>query len=581
MYQSIKWNLKDLIKNPKDIDKILNKTRLLVKKVETYKKKLNPFLSEKDFISIIKLIEEIKENSSLVSQFPSLWTSADVKSQEAKALESKIDDILTGFDNKLIFFSLWWKDLDTKNAKRLMKNAEEYRYYLKLSRQLKPYTLTEAEEKIINIKDSTGSGTLVDLYEMLKTGFKYRFEGKNQTESELSIYVRNKNPKKRELAYKLLLEKYKEYDSELGYIYQTVIRDYKNECITLRGYKSPLTVRNISNDLPDNVIDTLLKVCKKNVTIFQKYFKLKAKLMKLKKMNRYHLYAPAGKAERKYGFDEAVILTLDSYKKFSPEIEKLIRKVLDEKHLDSELRLTKKSGAFCASIRPKDTPYVLMNYTGTARDVATLAHELGHAAHSMLASSQNIFAFHPVLPLAETASVFGEMLLSESLIEHETNRSIKIHMLCSKLDDIYATIARQIFFTIFEKDAHEAVANGATVKELCEIYLKNLKEQFGNAVNVPKDFKYEWLYVPHIFFSPFYCYAYAFGNLMVFALYEMYKKEGKSFIPKYIRMLSQGGSMPPIKILHELGINPASEKFWQQGFDYVAQQVDELEKLIK
>ena len=211
-----------------------------------------------------------------------------------------------------------------------------------------------------------------------------------------------------------------------------------------------------------------------------------------------------------------------------------------------------------------------------------LAHELGHGVHGLLAGeAQGPLMSNAPTAYAETASVFGEMLLSESLIEHETNRSIKIHMLCSKLDDIYATIARQIFFTIFEKDAHEAVANGATVKELCEIYLKNLKEQFGNAVNVPKDFKYEWLYVPHIIFSPFYCYAYAFGNLMVFALYEMYKKEGKSFIPKYIRMLSQGGSMPPIKILHELGINPASEKFWQQGFDYVAQQVDELEKLIK
>lgn len=581
MYQCTKWNLNDLLKSPKEKDIILKEIEKLVDKLEKYKNKLKPSISETKFYEIIKTLEIIKEKSAVLEGYAGLWSAADTKSQEAKVFESKIDDKLTNTSNRLLFISLWWKNLDNKNAERLMKNAGDYKYYLELCRKQKKYTLSETEEKIINIKDTTGSDTLVELYEMLKTGFKYNFKGKEITESELTVYVRNNDPKNRELSYRLLLDKYKSYDSEFGYIYQIVVRDYKNECIDLRGYKTPISVCNNSNDLPDNVVETLLDICKKNVKVFQRYFKLKARLLGVKTINRYDIYAPIDADEKKYDFNETLNLTYDCYKKFSPEIYKLIKRVIEDKHLDSELRPTKIGGAFCASIRPKDIPYVLVNFTGTARDVATLAHELGHAAHSMLASKHSILNFYSSTPLCETASTFGEMLLSEELLKKENNKQSKINLLTEKLDDIYSTVARQAFFVIFEKDAHEAIAQGATVKELCDIYYKNLQKLFGDAVIIPEDFRYEWLYIPHIYNTPFYCYSYAFGNLLVLALYEMYKKEGSEFVPKYLQMLSHGGSKSPTEILKEIGVDPSSEKFWQQGFDFISELVDELEELTK
>ncbi len=581
MYKLDSWDLKDVLNSPKDADKLLKSIEKQATELEGYRSRLSPDMPEKEFLYIMKRLEEISMLSARLSNYGGLWFSADTKSQQAKAFEARIQDILTPLGNKILFFSLWWKHLDEKNAQRLMKNSGDYKYYLSSLRKFKPYTLTEPEEKIINIKDTTGTGSLVELYEMLKTSFRFRYKCKDLTESELLSYVRNKSPAARKEAYDSLLTKYKEYSDEIGFVYQTVLRDLKNECISLRKYNSPISVRNLSNDLPDAAVDALLSACQKNISVFQRYFRLKAKLLKLKKMSRYHVYAPVGSADKDYGFDSAVNMVLGSYTAFSPKITQLIKQVINDRHLDSAANSTKISGAFCASITPAHVPYVLMNYMSKPRDIATLAHELGHAAHSMLASEHSIFTFHSSLPLAETASVFGEMLLTESLLRSTKYKKLKLNLIAQRLDDIYATVARQAYFILYELEAHEAVAKGATVNELCDLYYNNLKELFGKDIELPSDFRYEWLCIPHMFATPFYCYAYAFGNLLVLALYQRYKEEGAAFVPKYLRMLSHGGSKSPADILKELDIDPCSEKFWQQGFDCIEEMVGEFEELTK
>jgi oligoendopeptidase F len=272
-------------------------------------------------------------------------------------------------------------------------------------------------------------------------------------------------------------------------------------------------------------------------------------------------------------------MVLDSFDAFSPQVGKLARRVLDENHLDSEVRKGKESGAFCESIIPEMTPYVKLNYQGHADDVATMAHELGHAIHSMLASQHGVFTFHSSLPLAETASTFGEMMLVDRLLAAEKDESVRRDMLFRQVDDSYATIMRQTFFALFEKQAHEMVAANASVDELAAAYLDNLKEQFGEAVELSDEFKWEWVSIPHIYLTPFYVYAYAFGQLLVLSLYKQFKAEGEAFKPRYLKILSAGGSQAPAKILSEAGIDIRSEKFWQGGFDVVAGLVDELEKL--
>jgi oligoendopeptidase F len=357
------------------------------------------------------------------------------------------------------------------------------------------------------------------------------------------------------------------------------VRDWRNENVDVRGFESPIAVRNLANDVPDEVVTTLLEVAEENSRVFQRFFQLKASLLGVKKLRRYDVYAPVTEAKKEYSFGEATKMTLDAFTDFDPTIEKLARRVIDEEHIDSEIRVGKSSGAFCSSGDPDLTPWVLMNYTGSARNVSTLAHELGHAIHSMLAEEHNVFSFHSSLPLAETASTFAEILLVERLLEIETDEDVRRDILFAQVDDAYATIMRQVFFALFEREAHDMIQAGASIDELSEAYMANLKTQFGDSLEIGEEFKWEWVSIPHIYYYPFYVYAYSFGQLLVFALYQQYKAEGESFIPRYLKLLSSGGSKSPEDILKEAGVDMRDPAFWQGGFDYVSGLVAELEKL--
>jgi oligoendopeptidase F len=302
-------------------------------------------------------------------------------------------------------------------------------------------------------------------------------------------------------------------------------------------------------------------------------------MLKLPRLRRYDIYAPVAKSDKTFAFDRAAEMVLASFAGFHPDFGKLARRVFDENHMDSQVRKGKQSGAFCASALPEMTPWVKLNYQGHADDVATMAHELGHAIHSMLAAHHTTFTFHPSLPLAETASTFGEMMLVDRLLAEEKDKAVRRDMLFRQVDDAYATIMRQTFFALFEKQAHDMVVQNASVDELAAAYLENLKEQFGEAVELSEEFKWEWISIPHIYFTPFYVYAYAFGQLLVLSLYQQFKTEGEAFKPRYVKILAAGGSEAPAKILAEAGIDIRSEEFWQGGFDVISGLVDQLEKL--
>ena len=236
-------------------------------------------------------------------------------------------------------------------------------------------------------------------------------------------------------------------------------------------------------------------------------------------------------------------------------------------------------GAFCSTLLPELTPWVLLNYQGKASDVSTMSHELGHAVHSMMAEDHTMFTQHACLPLAETASTFGEMTLTDLLLERETDPAVQQDLLFRQLDDAFATILRQVYFALFEREAHEMIAKDASVDELSEAYLANLKEEFGDAVDVSDEFKYEWVSIPHIYGTPFYVYAYAFGQLLVFSLYKLYQEQGEAFKPKYLRILSAGGSIAPIALLAEAGLDVTKPEFWQGGYDVIDSMVRRLENL--
>ena len=582
-----RWDLSELTKNPKGsaFQKQIQELEKQARKFEKIKSKLDPKMSSKKFMGILQQVEEMSEKMSKIGGYASLLYSSDTQSDEATSLMTQMSKLGSEISNKILFFDLWWKTkVDKKNAKRLMKDAGELTEYLSHKRLFAKYALSEPEERIINTLDVTGISALVKLYDKITNAYEYKMKIGNKTQTmtreELTNYVRSTNPKIRETAYKTILTKYTENKGVIGEIYQNIVLNWRDEGIEIRGYKTPISMRNIGNDVDDKTIESLLSVCKKNSSVFQKFFVQKAKMLKMKKLRRYDLYAPAAAniKEKNYTYKKSVKLVFESLGKFSETLEEFARKVFNENHIDSSVRQGKRDGAFCSTISPKITPYVLVNFTGKSRDVFTLAHELGHAVHSQAAQDRSILVQDAPLPLAETASTFSELLLYDNLSDKISDDEKKI-VLSEKIDDLYATILRQSFFTIFEVDAHKQIGKGTTVDEISKTYLQNLKEQFGNSVSLSEDFAIEWSCIPHFYHTPFYCYAYSFGNLLALSLFQRYKKEGKDFVQAYINILAAGGSKKPEKLLSEYGFDIRSTKFWQQGFDYVHEQVKALSSL--
>ncbi len=586
-YEMQGWRLTDLLEAPEGppLETELKKLEELVSSFEARRGDLRPDLPADEFMAAIRHLEDIQHLAVRLNYYSALWFSEDTQDQKALAFGGQIDQLMAEVQNRILFFSLWWKALADAAAAPLLAASGPYRYYLEEMRHFKPYTLTEPEEKVINIKDVNGAGGLQNIYEMITNRYTFPLtvngEEKQLTRGELMVYARHHDPDLRARAYQSLYKVYGDDGTILGQMYLHLMRNWHSENVTLRGFQSPLAVRNLRNDIPDEVVDTLLEVCRRNASVFQRFFQLKARWLKLPngKLRRYDIYAPIDKSDREFPYADGVAMVLDSFHDFDSRVADLAERVFADQHIDSEVRKGKRGGAFCASPLPGWTPYVLANYQGKAEDVATLAHELGHAIHAMLAEGHTAFTFHSSLPLAETASTFGELMLVDRLLSQEPDPALRRDMLFRQVDDSYATIMRQAYFAMFEVEAHRLIQQNKSVDKLSEAYAANLAEQFGDAVEVAEEFRWEWVSIPHMYGTPFYVYAYAFGQLLVLSLYQEYKSEGESFKPRYLKVLSAGGSDSPGNILRDAGIEIASADFWQGGFDVIRQQVEELEAL--
>lgn len=584
-YTQSPWQLEDLFEGNDDpkIKATFEEINQAVEDFQTYREQLTPEMDKALFLEIIKTYEHFYHLVRRLSGFAELSFASDTQDQKAQGLVARVNQFQAEASNKTLFFNLWWRALDDENAERLLENTGDYRYWLVAMRNFKDFTLSEPEEKVINIKDVTGVTALNMLYDSITNRYVFKLEmngeEKEMTRGEIMALVRQSDPDLRARAYQELFRVYEEDAPILGQIYQAVVRDWRNENINLRGFKSPIAVRNLVNDIPDGVIETLLDVTRQNTTHFQRFFRLKAKRLGVDKLRRYDIYAPVEKADKEYAFSEAADIVLESFNDFHPKFAQMAQQIFDANHVDGEIRKGKMSGAFCATITPDLTPWVLLNYQGKADDVATMAHELGHGIHSLMAQEHSALTQHACLPLAETASTFGEMMLVDKLLSQESNPAVRRDLLYRQMEDAFATILRQNYFSMFEQTAHEMIAEGARVDEIADAYLANLKDEFGDSVDVSDEFRWEWVMVPHFYGVPFYVYAYAFGQLLVLSLYKQFKEEGDAFKPRYMQILSAGGSIAPVELLSNAGIDVTTAEFWQGGYDVVEEMVNKLENL--
>ncbi len=571
--ENVVWKIDDLYdsleKMKKDGEKILEESKEYHKKYSNVKKL---FDDPEETLKAIKEFENMDARISRISQYVHLRFSEDTTSDENKKLISWLEDLQNEIESNLLFIQIAFSKMSEVQFNKLIGKLKEYRHFVESARRFRDHTLSEKEERIIVYKRSTGSDAFVRFYTQLTSKYRFRMkvDGKIRVMNTSQLRSLRMHPDakvREEVAYKLF-RRYKKDALNIETSYTAIVRDYDFEA-KIRNYPTPNSVRNLQNEVDDAVVDTLIKVTTKNNSLVEKYYKLKAKLMKVEKIKLSDIYAPIKEAIRTFSWNEAKETIRKTFYSFHPRFGKIADEFFDKSWIHAALKPTKVGGAFCSYADPKHHPYVLLNYTGQIRDVITLGHELGHGVHGYLSGKQNVLNYGTPLTMAETASTFAEMLLMDYFLDTLSKEEI-IPFISSKIEDLFATMNRQNMFTRFERAAHDKISTeGASFEELSDIYEKELHIMFGDSVIYNPEYRWEWAAIPHFFHTPFYCYAYDFAQLMVLSLYQHYKNGMPKFKEKYIKLLEAGKSDSPEKLLEPFGIELKDPNFWQSGFDYV------------
>ena len=567
------WDLTPLFNSIPEAEEFLKQAVFRAKDFEKkYKNRLYT-LTPEEFLEVLKEYEDIWENIGRSLTYIYLIFATDTSKGNFLA---KFQEIATQAEEHLIWFELEFIHLPLDKQQRFIDNAGVYKYYLIHLQEEAPYRLSEKEEKILMKKDLTSSSAFSRLFDETINRIKFFYEGKYLTEEEVlsKLYSPERNTRKKaQVSLTLGLKPHQEL---LAYIYNQIKKDFKIDNVDIRGYETPEDVRHLSNRVTKKSVDALVNTVNENTFLVSDYYEVKRKLLGYDKLFDYDRYAPVKLTDKdpQIDFEEAKELVLRAFKNFSPTFYAIAKKAFEEKWIDVYPGENKRGGAFSHSATPKAHPYVLLNYTNQRRDVFTLAHELGHAIHQYLAREVGYLNQDTPLTTAETASIFAEMLLFEEIKSSLSNEEL-IEVYASKLEDIFATLFRQIVFTNFERRVHDA--DELKPEDYNRIWMEENEKMFNKSVVLTKNYEIWWSYIPHFIHSPFYCYAYSYAQLLVFALYRLYKEGFENFEEKYIEFLTQGGSIPPKKQFIELfGLDIEDEGFWEKGMDVVREMVKEF-----
>ncbi|MBY0526941.1 MAG: M3 family oligoendopeptidase [Gemmataceae bacterium] len=534
----------------------------------------------------LRELESLSEQMDKPAVYASLVHAAKTDDPKHGALVSRTREQRTTINKHLIFFDLEWVKLAAAPATALMAAPELacYRHYLEQKRAWRPHYLSEPEEKVVDDKSITGRGAWVRLFDETISSIQFAFQhgGKTEMLSMQQINAKLYDPDRgvRQAAAAGWTKGLQDNTRLLTYVFNNLVLDHKID-YEMRKFPGPMDSRHLANEITAEVVDALMTAAERHHSTVQRYYRLKAKLLKLDQLYDYDRYAPLFADLPTCNWSQARQTVVESYQAFSPRAGEVIREFFDKNWIDAELRTGKRGGAFSSSGVPSAHPYILMNYTDKLRDVMTLAHELGHGLHQYLSRGVGYFQCDTPLTTAETASVFGEMLTFHRLLEMYPEPRIRLAMLCSKIEDGFATVFRQVVLTRFEQLLHRdrREKGELTTEQINDLWMEANRPMHGDVVKLSEGYAWWWSYIGHFIHVPFYCYAYAFGELLVLALVQKYKQDGADFVPKYLELLSSGGSESPPVLLRRLGVDIADPNFWELGLRLLDDMVGEAEKL--
>jgi oligoendopeptidase F len=531
-------------------------------------------------------LEALLEPPGRAGAYAALRFAADTSAPAHGALLQRVQERSSAVRNAVVFFQLEWVAQDDGRAAALLANPAlaRRRHLLESMRRYRPHVLSEPEERILEELANTGERAWGRLFDEILASARFRVtldgETKELSEEETLSLLYDASRERRRAAAAGLSEGLKQHARVLAFVFNTLVQNKAIED-RLRAYPDPLAARHLANEIEPASVEALLAASERAFPLVQRYYRLKARLLGLDELLDYDRYAPVGEALGQVSFDAARRIVLAAYRDFSPALAELAARFFERRWIDAELRPGKRGGAFSASTVPSVHPYVMLNYTGTLRDVMTVAHELGHGVHQSLAREQGLFEQDTPLTLAETASVFGEMLVFRRLLKEERDPKTRLALLCGKLEDAFATVFRQVVMTRFEEKLHAARRSEGElpIERINALWLSANAPMHGDAVRLTDDYAWWWLYIPHFVHSPFYCYAYAFGELLVLALLRRYDEEGETFVPRYLDLLRAGGSQAPAALLARLGLDVSDPRFWEGGLAVLEGMVAEAEAL--
>ncbi len=460
-----------------------------------------------------------------------------------------------------------------------------WRHYLQQLRKGAPFRLKEEVEQALQRKDLTGKDAFALLFDELTSSFSYSFTRPGEeSPSELSgeellAYLYHADADVRETAFSTFLNKHRDHALVLTSCFNNLLLDHEREG-ALRGYPEPMTPTHLSCETEPRMVERMMEVSEQNYPLAQDYYRLKRQLLGLKRLKNTDLYAPLAGDRRSFSFSEAQALVIAAFADFSPQLADCAAGFFSDRRIDAPPATGKSGGAFCMGMMPGLPPYILLNFTGSLRDLSTLAHELGHGVHFSLSQHQTLSHYNAPLPLAETASVFAEMLLTRRLLR-QGDRQLKLELLCARIEEIIATSFRQNVLTRFELAAHRLRGERLlSTEDYCDLWWQENRKLLGDEIEMIAPYRYGWSYISHFIHARFYCYSYVFGELLVLSLYRQYQEQGEKFVPQYLELLKAGGSTPPQELLAPFGVDLNDPAFWQQGYDLLAAMIAELKRLI-